>query len=437
MSKNIKSIDDMLDYVHQLRKHTEDRRAIHIKLSALEKHFREEHYRLFVAKALRPLITNFGAVMFALPNADVVLVVKDAPIDTIDPLLSNIRKKYRDSSLVASLDVVQGVSDAFVQWFDLETDYSDFKDYILALAADLKNRHENEPESAEVSADRKKTPGMLELQNRSPERLKPSPNVRLVALEKEPVEIEKRGLDIDLAHTISNALKSVDVAGLVRKQQVMAILGDHDPLPVMVHRLVPLQVAFDALLKGEIIPTDDWLIGYLERFLATRLLAAEPDISNEEDAIASSLLVSCESVCSEVFDRFDKSLGNWKRSSIIIEFAIMDVMANFAHYLRAHDKLDKLGYKVSVAGIDPRTLLWMDYVSLDTDFVKIQKPEGEQKNWLSYALEQQLRQCVHRIGYARIILSGCEKKEDIALGQRLGITLFQGDAVDPLSASTE
>lgn len=434
MSKNSKSVTDMLDYVRQLRRHTEGRRAIHVKLSGLEKHFREEHYRRFVASALRPLITKFGATMFALPNTDVVLMVKDASVDTIDPLLNNIRRKYKDSELVASIDAIQGVSDAFVGWFDLEEEYADFLDYVQTLADGLLSETPDAKEE-ETQAPRKRTPGLLEIKSRPVERLKPSKKLKMVAVEPEKANADVRDLDVELLHSVTNALQAADVTNMIRRQQVMAILGSQAAQPVMVHRFIPLDVVFDTLLETKVQALDTGLKGYLESFLSSRLLAMMPNMHNEQ-SLASSLRISCESVSTGNFDEFDKSLGSLQRSAVVIELSAMDLMANYDLYIAAYEKLDRLGYKISVADLDPRMLLWMDYSDLRADFVKLRRPAGASGLWLANTNEKQLKERIQKIGFARIILDGCENKSDIEAGQQLGITLFQGEAADPVTSTT-
>ncbi|MBL4836763.1 MAG: hypothetical protein JKY34_04230, partial [Kordiimonadaceae bacterium] len=203
MTKNTKSIDDMMDYVRQLRRHTDGRRALHIRLSSLEKHFREEHYRRFVASNFRTLISNATATMFALPNADVMLLCKDTPEDVLDAHLSNIRRKYKDSEVVAGINAVQGVSDAFVEWFDLEENYQGFYEYAHQLAEQLKagkDAPKKNPNTETMLP--KKSPGMLEINNRPTERLKPAARLKMVMVEasNEKAAKDTRELDIDLLH---------------------------------------------------------------------------------------------------------------------------------------------------------------------------------------------------------------------------------------------
>ncbi len=436
----MKSVDEMVDYVRQLRLHAQGRRAIHVHLSRLEKHFREEHYRRFVAVTLRSLITNFGATMFALPNNDVVLIVKDARVESIDPLLNHIRRKFRDSALIQKLDPVQGESDLFVSWFEIEEDYPGFRKYIEQLADDIAQGTTETAPSALASELISQATSLQEAELKS--NLKPKPDkkkkakkstIRMVPIEAPRYEIQQRELDPELIVALNKALLGADVSSMLRRQQVMAIIGDQQPQPVMVHRFVPTAVIFDKLMDSQVYSQNRWLKGYLKDLLASRVLYATPNMQND-NFIASSLHISAAAALdSPAFDRFDRSLGAQPRSTIILEFGIIDVMANFGAYHSVQEKMETLGYRVMIGGLDPRALLWLDYRNFDADFVKLKLPDTNMDKWLDTATEDALRQRITQIGTARVILSGCNSAQQVDFGHRLGVHLFQGTAISPVT----
>ena len=426
----MKSVEDMVDYVRQLRLHAKGRRAIRVRVSSLEKHLREEHYRRFVAVTLRPLIAKFDAVMFALPTNDVVLIVKDAKVDHIDPLLHHLRRKFRESALIQNLDPVQGVSDSFVEWFDIEADYVGFRKYIEQLAESIvKGGKEPSPAAKPATEGPQAKP-------RPSSRVKPKVmqpprrKVRMVPIEPLEKELERRELAPELIVALDKALVPADVTGMVRRQCVMAIVGTHAPEPVMEHKFVPRTVVLQKLLLAEVYGEDRWLEGYLEELLARRLLLSAPAMDGV-DTLAASLHISCAAIGEAGFEQFDKSLGTQARSAIVLEFSIADVMTNFGGYMQAHAKVDPLGYRVMIGDVDLRALFWLDYQNFDADFVKLNLPEGDDYTWLDTEMEQVLRGRINQIGLGRVILDGCSSEADIDLGKRLGITLFQGEAVSP------
>jgi len=430
MSKGMKSVDEMVDYVRQLRLHAKGRRAIRVKLSGLEKHFREEHYRRFVAMTLRPLIKKYDAVMFALPTNDVVLIAKDAKVDHIDPLLHHIRRKFRDSILIQSLDPMQGVSDDFVEWFDIGADYPAFRKYIEQLAEAIVSGAKGREKSAKQFVDnipaRRKPKLVVSEKILQPPRRK----VRMVPIEPPERDLEPRELAPELIVALDKALVTADVTSMVRRQRVMAIAGQQAPEPVMEHKFVPRSVVLEKLLLADVQGEDRWMEGYLEELLARRLLLSAPAMAGV-DTLAASLHISCAAVGEDGFKQFDKSLGAQSRSAIILEFSAADVVTNFGGYMQAHTKIDPLGYRVMIGDLDLRALLWLDYRNFDADFVKLSLPEGDEYAWLDSEMEDFLRRRIKEIGLARVILDGCDSQGDVDLGKRLGITLFQGEAVSP------
>lgn len=432
MSKDMKTVEDMIDYVRQLRLHTEGRRSIHVKLSRLEKHFREEHYRRFTASALRPLVTNFGATIFALPTADLVLIVKDAKVDSIDTLLNNVRRKFKDSELIKQLDPVQGTTDAFVEWFELEEEYDSFRKYIEALGSSILDTVPQENAEEEV-ARVKKPASTLEDSPSVPERLSPSKKMKMVPIDAPKREVEDRDFDPELVVQIVKAIGAADVGGLLKKQNVKAVLPNGQQQDVIVHKYVPREVVFEKLLDAPVTGENVWLDGYVTELLASRLLFSAPTMENDS-SIASSIRATVKSMSDGSFDEFAGTLGRLSKSKVIVELSAQDVLTHFDQYQNAHAKLELSGFRVMIADVDLTALLWLNYESFEADFVKTRLPYGPAGEWLSEDLEHQLKTQIKRIGQARVILDGCNSSDDIELGIRLGITLFQGNAIEPYTS---
>ncbi|TNE67100.1 MAG: hypothetical protein EP335_01865 [Alphaproteobacteria bacterium] len=455
MGKDVRNVEQMVDYVNQLRRHTEGRRAVHIRLSALEREFQQEHYRLFCASTLRVLVTKFGATIFSLPNADIVVITREAAVDNIDPPLTVIRRKLKGSSVIARLDPIQGVSDSFIEWFDLETQYADFRRYIAALADRLLGLSGPDRPVPTVTAtvaepapakqakrgfDEDTEALLVEIQQRigkqeqMPQpKLSPMKAVRMIPIVPPNQEISDHELNPELLVTLVNALHGTDIAGLIRRQRVMAILGDEVPMEVFVHKIVPQSLVFETVFKNRVLAPNRWLSGYLNDYVASRVLASLPSMDAEK-SLASSLRVTTTSVLSEAFDTFDEYVGERSRARIILEFTALDMMANPRLYMAAARKASDRGYRISVADIDPASFVWLDQDRLDAAFVKVRKPNLAVSDWLTPELETVISHKINRVGMARAIFDGCDSRSDIELGERLGFTLFQGEAVDPLHA---
>lgn len=425
----------MVDYVRGLRRHAEGRRAIHVKLSALESEFKQEHYRLFAASALRGLVTKYGATMFSLPNADIVLVVKDASIDDIDPALNNIRRKLKRSAVVSRLDPMQGVSDDFVTWFSLEEDFDGFRTYIERLATALEAGaafRDDLDKPLELPTKPLKKGELRKPVSREDAPLKPpARHVRMMPIDAPAHTFEDRELDPELLLAITKALHGADIAGQLRKQHIMAIIGEGEMMPVLVHKWIPRHALYEVLLKGRVLGANRWLDGYLEDYIAKRVLASTPSMANE-DSLASSIRVTSAAVLSDAFDQFDESLSGAPRSKVVLEFGAVDILANPVAYSFASDKVLGLGYRISIADLHPLSFLAIEYDKLKGSFVKLVKPEGPISAWLTAETETAIHRKVDRVGQARVILDNCNEPADIDLGHLMGITLFQGQAVSPL-----
>ena len=411
MSKGSDTIDALLDYVHQLKKHTEGRLALHIKLSSLERHLQEPYYRREVASALRPLVTGKSAKIFALPNADSVVVTGPASLDDIAPTVLDIRKKLNDSSFMSSYDPMVGVSDAFIEWFDLEAEYEDFNIYCQELVRKAV-----------------KKPSVKTVVPAAP---KPNPTTKAATLvtDEPTAEPEHKQLDAFVLAAAMRKMAWADVTKALKSQPTVAVVGDRDPVAALQHKFVDVTELLEDITGITVAGYDRWLEGYFAEEVALRLLEAAPDLGNE-GSLASSIRLTCTAVLSSSFDRFNENLTAAQQSAIVIEFSLIDVLSHPRCYRSAYEKTEKLGYKIALADVEPESLLWLDYEKLHAPFIKLHKPQGVRADWLPYDLEQEISARISQIGRARVIFDGCETEQDVLLGQQLGITLFQGTYFD-------
>ena len=92
--------------------------------------------------------------------------------------------------------------------------------------------------------------------------------------------------------------------------------------------------------------------------------------------------------------------------------------------------MKRQGYKISLADVEPESLVWLNYEKLHATFIKLHKPADMDVDWVPKAMQNEIAAAITEIGKARVILDGCSSEHDIQLGQQLGITLFQGDFFD-------
>ena len=102
-----------------------------------------------------------------------------------------------------------------------------------------------------------------------------------------------------------------------------------------------------------------------------------------------------------------------------------------AAFIIAKDIAQKLGYRVCLDGLTYLTLPYMDRNTLGLDMMKMywspELPNLEHSDTFT-----RLRDNVGLGGPTRIILSRCDNENAINCGQRLGINMFQGRAMDKI-----
>ncbi len=425
----ISQTKQMLEYAKQLKRHSKDRTALVIQLSALEKQFQASYYRQLVAQHLRKLVARFAdSRMFGMPNADSIIILNGAKPDDIEPTLIQIRRELSDSMIVKNLDPVQCTSDAFIGWYPLERDYKFFieiaSSYTNTGAAPLRPAAPRIPRQNTGSDSYEKT------STSSPSMRK---GTRTVTIEMPDAQTKRSGraLDTTSLRQLIDGLKTVDVSNLLRRQQVMAVVKGGQA-PVFTTRFIPLDVVREILLPDVDIESNLWFRGYIMEFLSERILASGHSMGDAK-TMAASIHVSAASVVGQSFDIFDKGIGNTPRSQFIIEMSLSDMLEDPVRFKKAADKLGQKGFKFCINEIEPLAFLLMKADSMKADFVKIRLRNDSAIYDFSASERRQMIEMVSKIGREHVILSGVDDQKSLREGTSLGITLFQGQAISPIT----
>ena len=112
----------------------------------------------------------------------------------------------------------------------------------------------------------------------------------------------------------------------------------------------------------------------------------------------------------------------------MVEFQTIDVFGDLGAFLFARDFLQANGHRVCLDGLDHHGLPMIDRAGLGLDLLKILWTPTMAESGRAAAL----RAAVEAAGRARVILCRCDGPEAIAFGHDLGVTMFQGRAVDGL-----
>ena len=440
LSAQLSQADQLLEYTRQLARHTKGRTALLIQLSALEKPFRESFYRQKVAQHLRKLADHYDdARVFAMPNADTIILLKAAKQDDIEPTLIQIRRDFAESAIVKNLDPVQGVSDAFVGWYYLEKDYQFFLDLAKSFAEggeglNMPPRPPAAPGKTSKQASSGQTVPVAGSSSTAPTQLKARKGVRTVKISQPAsgaASVQKKPLDATRLRQLVDGLKNADVSNFIRRQQVMAVIKTNQ-VPVFTNRFIPLDVVGDSMMPGVDLGTNLWLRGYLMEFLSARLLASGHDLG-DANSIATSVHLAAASILDAGFDAFDAKLGSVSRAQYVIEISLSDMLENPVDFKAAREKLTARGFKICLSDIEPLAFLKLNATVLNTDFIKIRIRNNLALGKFDSFERRTLIDLIAKIGRQRVILDGVHDDKSLKEGISFGFSLFQGQAISPVS----
>ncbi|GHF16129.1 hypothetical protein GCM10017044_08000 [Kordiimonas sediminis] len=422
-------VQDLKEYLASLKQHRSGRIAVHLRISGLERHLKQQSYRIAAAAHLKPLIDKYSARTFTLENGDIFLITNGASIANINNTLWNLRDEYKESSFLQSVQFEPGQDNVFVGWYPLEDRYDLLMEVVGALA-----RGEAAPQvsSAGNTVSTPAAPRSVQSGSGDGSFSRRPKMIKLLPIDPPSKDEKTLTLDPNLFMTISKALHGVDVAGMIRKQTVAVRTPKGDQAPVMVHRFIPIDTVFEQLLDGAKLIPNRWLVGYLRDYLSDRILSSQPNLYND-GSLASSLSVTSGAILGKAFEPFCRSLGNQSRSTVILQFDIRDAISSPSQYLEAVALATEQGFRTSIAGIDVVSLHWLAQADLNANFIKIEFPKAPMANWLTKEIETSIKRSLDHNGVARFILDCCDTEESVQFAQRVGINLFQGNVISPVT----
>lgn len=386
----------LIDYLHRLERHRAERRAVHIHLSGLLTQNRREHHLRIAVGTFEALVKMLQAQVFTLANADVMVVYKAQSQDEVEAAIVKLRFLFSEDPLI--IDDAQGHKGTFCTWYDLDKEY----DVLVALAQqmlqDIQDRHRAEQER-------------LGRTTRQQEKPKGTP------------------FTPDLLARVEAALGQADLANLMRRQAVCAMVGLAPPQPVFHELFISIADLRQTLMPAVNMNSSPWLFQQLTETLDRRVLSLlnKHDDRTLEGDISINLNVS--TILSPEFMVFDDNVKAGMRGTIVLELQKVDIFADLGAYLFARDFAHDRGYRICVDGLSYSQLPFVDRERLGADLIKlIWDPSlTEEKDKKTDALK--------RIGVTRIILARCDTPSAIEYGHSVGITLFQGRHIEQLLAS--
>ncbi len=391
---------ELLAFVRRLERNPYGWRAVHLHLSQLKPHHRRDYQLRVAASEFDALLRRQTSELFQLPSGDIVFIWEGGSVDEVDQVVLRLRYLFSDDPLVGASeaqpeldaapedDDLSGPAPGFCSWFDLEHDYDGFRYRLEDLVESLQ---EQGLPTAPPAAGRPLDPAGL------------------------------ARLEANLAGT--------DIAGLVRRQPVCAILPKMPPQPIFRELYVAIDELAALLLPGTDLTADTWLFQRLAESLDRRLLATlvqQPERAAQE---AISVNLRLATLLSPEFLRFDAELRPRAAGQIVVELQLIDIYAEFGAYLFMREFIRERGYRICIDGLHHLHLPLINRKRLGADLVKlVWSPDLLDE--VSETRHEQLEATIKQTGVDRLILCRCDSADAIRWGQSLGIRLFQGRYVD-------
>ena len=391
----------LLDYVRRLEKHRRGRQVAIIHLSYLQPQNRREQHVRAAMNSFEALIKALRGQLFVLSNSDLVFIFKDAALDETEAAIVKMKFLFSDDPLL--VDEGAPGRPAFVDWFDMESDY----DALLMLAQ--RAAHEEE-----ARRHQEFTKGYVAQQ------------------QVKPVSVGQP-LTPQMLYRIEEALMRADLSNLMRRQAICALVGRAPPQAIFHELFISIAELRETLMPEVNLASSPWLFQQLTESLDRRVLSML--IKNDDRTMAGdvSINLNVQTLIAPEFLTFDDNLQAGMRGTIVLEVQKVDVFADLGAFLFARDFAHERGYRICIDGVNLDSLPFVDRQRLGVDLVKITWTPALKSGTLPNGAK--FEQYINRCGPSRAILCRCDDQEAIDFGQSVGMTLFQGRHVEALIAS--
>jgi EAL domain-containing protein (putative c-di-GMP-specific phosphodiesterase class I) len=386
----------LFEFMQRLARFRGDRRAVHVHLSELRAFNRRAQHIHVAVNTFEFLVKQYDGQIFTLGNSDLVFVWKGGEVLAVDEAVMRLRNLFSDDPL--SQEPMEGETDGFCSWYDLERQYDEFMPVVQRIFDEAQKRKKR---LAQISGSSDREAG--ELQPLSPHRL----------------------------GELVDALARADLSNMMRRQPVCAVVPNAPPQPMFRELYISIDDLREIVMPGYNIASDRWLFQHLTQTLDRRMLQLL--MKNDDKAIAASFSVNLNvaTLLSDRFLAFDASLRAATRGTIIFELQTVDIFSDLGAYGFARDFVKERGYRICLDGVTDLMLPFIDRERLGVDLVKLvwnpdtMGPGNEGRR-------EEVKKQITAVGRARAILCRCDSEEAVAAGQELGISLFQGRHIDRL-----
>lgn len=388
----------LLDYIHRLEAHRQDRHAIHIHLSALKPQNRRDHHIRVAANTFDPLIKMLEGQLFTLQNSDLFFIYKNTAQNDVETSILKLRYLFSDDPLMAGVD--EGDNTKFRTYYDVEKDF----EAILSLTRKLVHDQGKADEEEKDETDSKTT---LQTRQSKGEPLTPR-----------------------ILSRVEQSLHRADVSNMVRRQFICGLIGRAAPQPLFSELFISIADLRETLMPGVNITESPWLFQHLTETLDRRMLAMLSKTNDNSITGEISVNLNVSTLLSPEFMQFDDSLSASMRGSVVIELQKIDIFSDLNAFLFAREFAKDRGYRICIDGLTYQTIDFINREKLGADMVKLIWDQ----ELIDTVGKTKAKKIVSDMGNSRVIICRCDDKIAVEFGQSVGISMFQGRHIENLIA---
>ncbi len=417
----------LVDFAERLKRHRKDRRAVHLRLSALGANIRNTYVVRQAASFFHHLIKAEAGQLFRISSGDLVFGSKGASKMEMESAVYKLLQELAHDPVAQGW---HGDLDALADWFEMESDYDRFlslcHDLLAGRAAEPAGEFASEPANDMTQAPAPAKPSSpaptpsVAPYRRPPRRRSSYPEVVMPTRPFTAADLDR----------LESALRMLDVEGMMEQKPVAAIAGNGPPLLVFTEQCFAYAELAASVLPNCDLLADPLLFERLAQMIETRVMKTVR-FEQRSGTLATSMTLHVNAVLGDGFAGFDRARKRHCSQPVIIELRFADVARGVRQYLDARTRLKAAGYRICVKALDLFDFCLFDQQALAADFIRVHWPRDGlaqfDESWRARFDTQ-----AAAAGRGRLILAGCANADAIAQGRKLGFSLFAGAAVDAL-----
>jgi hypothetical protein len=449
-------------------------RALRVMISALLPAHREDDALNALDRTLMPLAQDGTARLFRLWEGDYLMVFQAAQMDAIRATLVRLRFMIPDDPLAPHFNDPPDSDSPLMEWHNLEEDFDWLQGLATTYETEAKARAETQArrdgsrqglakgdaaaQAAEAEEDiaSRRLSGLAPAAPSSGAKARGGDSTAEFLADDEPnwrpfgmaagdrswtdgnrasaarPNGLRRAIDADTLDRLVNSLARADLSNHVRHQSVCALVGSARPQPLFSEIYVSITELRDAIAPRIDLMANRWLFQYFTETLDRRVLSWLNREGSRLIQSGFSININVETILSEQFLKFEQMVAAGLHGTVVLELRIEDIFSDLEAFVFARDFVRQRGYRLCLDFATAEVLAAISRERLGLDMVKLFWHPGLEQELASPRCAAVLDRLRAGEG-ARTVLARCDDQSAIEFGRSLGISMYQGRAIDAMN----